>query len=1328
MRKYRNLLKKTVFLIFLMVILCYPAWAQNNPPVLDSIGPKNVDEGQSLQFRVYATDVDLDSIILTAQNVPTNATFYDSGNGAGVFTFSPDYNQAEICSVTFIATDTGGLADSEVVQITVDNVNRSPVLDSIGPKNVDEGQSLQFRVYATDVDLDSIILTAQNVPTNATFYDSGNGAGVFTFSPDYNQAKIYSVTFIATDTGGLADSEIVQITVSEINQSPVLDSIGPKSVAEGGNLSFRIHSADPDGTIPTLTADNVPTNAVFTDSGNGAGSFIYDPDYTQSGILSVTFKASDGSLVDSEAVQITVGNVNRSPVLDAIGAKSVNEGQALQFRVHATDVDGDSLILIAQDLPFNSTVYDSGNGSGAFTFNPDYGQSGLYNVRFIVADTGGLADSEAVAITVNNVNRSPVLDSIGPKSVAEGGNLSFRIHSTDPDGTIPALTAVNVPSNAVFTDSANGAGSFIFNPNYSQSGTLYVTFKASDGSLIDSERVQITISELGNQAPVLDSIGSKALAEGGNLSLRIRATDVDGDPLLLSVSNQPLNSSFVDSGNGRGSFVFNPSFYQAGVDTITFLVIENKANPLSDFENVVVTITDVNQPPQIDSTGPKNVVAGNTLKIRVRGTDPTDPDGGPLYMTAVHLPANSTFKDSSGGIAGFTFAPSLGQVGKDTVYFYCTDAEAPALTDVEMVVITVNSGPNRPPVLNYIGYKAVTEGNTLSFNVSASDPDGTTPILYTGPLPRNATFVDSGNGKGTFTFSPDYAQQGLKEVVFYASDGEYTDYENVLIQVKDAGNQRPILNPIGAKSLREGEVVAFMISAADPDSTIPSLGVDTLPINATFVDSGNGRGLFVFAPVYVQAGIYYLTFSASDGSLADSETVQITVEDAGNQTPYLYPISSKTVAEAGHLNFPVSAVDADSTAPLLRVYGLPANATFTDNHNGTGVFDFYPNYFQAGLDTVTFEAKDSVDTTIVVSQAVQITVTDVNRKPVIDYISAQSVKEKDTLIFNVSATDPDSTIPRLVLKTAVANAVFVDSGKGIGTFTFIPSYAQSGYYYVIFLAYDAVYDTEYGGRQVQITVVDVPMPPVILPVPDTSVIENHTLTLTVTSTDPDNVIPLLSVVGLPANASFVDNHNWTGTFTFHPSYTQAGIYNVTFVATDPKSLVDSETVQITVIDAGNQAPVLAAMDTNYIAGVGRALSFKISATDPDGTIPHFLGAQMPNHASVYDSLNGKGAFTFTPDSSQADSTYHIILIATDGALADSQRVHILVLNYRRGDTNNDGKISLADVIYLANYLMKGGPSPYPLDAGDTNGDKKINIQDPIYLANYLLKSGPAPPP
>jgi len=66
------------------------------------------------------------------------------------------------------------------------------------------------------------------------------------------------------------------------------------------------------------------------------------------------------------------------------------------------------------------------------------------------------------------------------------------------------------------------------------------------------------------------------------------------------------------------------------------------------------------------------------------------------------------------------------------------------------------------------------------------------------------------------------------------------------------------------------------------------------------------------------------------------------------------------------------------------------------------------------------------------------------------------------------------------------------------------------------------------------------------------------------------------------------------------------------------------------------------------------------------------------------------------------------------------------VEYLKGDANGDWKINLSDVIYLANYLLKGGPEPQPLESGDVNCDDKINLGDVIYLANYLFKGGPPP--
>jgi subtilisin family serine protease len=61
-----------------------------------------------------------------------------------------------------------------------------------------------------------------------------------------------------------------------------------------------------------------------------------------------------------------------------------------------------------------------------------------------------------------------------------------------------------------------------------------------------------------------------------------------------------------------------------------------------------------------------------------------------------------------------------------------------------------------------------------------------------------------------------------------------------------------------------------------------------------------------------------------------------------------------------------------------------------------------------------------------------------------------------------------------------------------------------------------------------------------------------------------------------------------------------------------------------------------------------------------------------------------------------------------------------------GDANRDGNVSVADVVYLINYLFKGGAAPNPLNIADANCDGDISVADAVYLINYLFKGGPPP--
>lgn len=67
-------------------------------------------------------------------------------------------------------------------------------------------------------------------------------------------------------------------------------------------------------------------------------------------------------------------------------------------------------------------------------------------------------------------------------------------------------------------------------------------------------------------------------------------------------------------------------------------------------------------------------------------------------------------------------------------------------------------------------------------------------------------------------------------------------------------------------------------------------------------------------------------------------------------------------------------------------------------------------------------------------------------------------------------------------------------------------------------------------------------------------------------------------------------------------------------------------------------------------------------------------------------------------------------------------------DFRRGDSNVDGTVTIADVLFLAQYLfVVGAPDPSCFAAANANDDLVLDISDPLYLIFYLFAGGPEPP-
>jgi len=116
----------------------------------------------------------------------------------------------------------------------------------------------------------------------------------------------------------------------------------------------------------------------------------------------------------------------------------------------------------------------------------------------------------------------------------------------------------------------------------------------------------------------------------------------------------------------------------------------------------------------------------------------------------------------------------------------------------------------------------------------------------------------------------------------------------------------------------------------------------------------------------------------------------------------------------------------------------------------------------------------------------------------------------------------------------------------------------------------------------------------------------------------------------------------------------------------------------------------------------------------DWGFPAIMGIEDFGDFNPYYHSSGDRVFAF-------NVPYYVDF--TKAAVAS---ISILGDPFRIGDPNGDGYVDLSDVIFLANYFLKGGPAPQPFITGDVDCDEDVDLGDVIYLANFYLKGGPPP--
>lgn len=231
--------------------------SSNNPPIISPIGSQTVNEGQTLTFAVNASDPNGDTLTYSASNLPSDATFNPSTH---IFTWTPSYGQAgNYQNVEFTVMDNGSpmMLAFEDIMITVGNVNRAPVFSPVVSQQVLEHNTLTFTVSAIDPDGDAVTLSATGLPSGAVFNPA---TGVFSWTPGYPTAGVYTPTFVAADNDVPVASSSIDVVITVGNN--------PTPTEQAQNIINVVLSVDLPTSIENSYLANLNKVGTFINNGN----------------------------------------------------------------------------------------------------------------------------------------------------------------------------------------------------------------------------------------------------------------------------------------------------------------------------------------------------------------------------------------------------------------------------------------------------------------------------------------------------------------------------------------------------------------------------------------------------------------------------------------------------------------------------------------------------------------------------------------------------------------------------------------------------------------------------------------------------------------------------------------------------------------------------------------------------------------------------------------------------------------------------------------------------------------------------------------------------
>ncbi len=607
--------------------------AVNDPPVVTNIPDQTIAEGSSF------TTINLDNYVSDVDNIDAQMTWTYSGNSqltvsivsrvATITIPNADWYGSE--TITFKATDPGGLWDDDPATFTVTNINDAPVVTNIPDQTIAEGS-----MFSTII-LDNYVSDVDNTDAQMTWTYSGNSqltvsivnrvATITTPNSDWNGAE--TITFKATDPGGLWDDDPATFTVTAVNDAPIVSDIPDQTVAEGStftSISLDNYVSDVDNTDAQMTWTYSGNSQLIVSIVNRVAT-ITIPNADWYGSETITFRATDpGGLWDDDPATFTVTNVNDAPVVSDIPSQTIAEGSAfttINLDNYVSDIDNpDSQMTWTYSGNVELIVSIVNRVATITTPNADW--YGAETITFKATDPGGLWDDDPATFTVTAVNDPPVANSDSyntnentPLTVPSPGVLGNDI---DVDGD--SLTAVKVSDPTHGFVVLNSNGGFTYTPDEDYHGDDTFTYKAYDGTVYSNiATVTITVNPV-NQPPVATDDTATVPFDSTNNKIDVLANDDDPDEDPLTITGVTAASHGITSTDGDYVY-YTPTTGYSGADSFTYTI--DDGNGGTDTGAVSITVQ-ANAPPSKPQrpTGPTSGKANVEYTFNATTTDPNN--------------------------------------------------------------------------------------------------------------------------------------------------------------------------------------------------------------------------------------------------------------------------------------------------------------------------------------------------------------------------------------------------------------------------------------------------------------------------------------------------------------------------------------------------------------------------------------------------------------------------------------------------------------------------------------------------------------------------------